>query len=159
MNTNSGQLTPLLTAELSTLQTLETALDAEYQALISNKVDDLERATVAKNAAVAAHRAQQDQRIGWMQGLGLGLRPDSPLGDLVSHCGGNKADIDLQNQLISLATLCQDNNRRNGGLILRLQGRTRGALDVLRREDGGPDLYSLSGSREHQSDSRTLGKA
>ncbi|EED30855.1 FlgN protein [gamma proteobacterium NOR5-3] len=157
MSADSAHLTPLLSAELNSLQSLERALEAEYQALINNKVDDLERATVAKNAAVAAHRAQQEQRLGWMQGLGLS--PDSPLGDLVSHCGDHQADIELQNQLIGLATQCQESNRRNGGLILRLQDRTRGALDVLRREDGGPDLYSLSGSREHQSDSRTLGKA
>ncbi|WOJ93280.1 flagellar protein FlgN [Congregibacter variabilis] len=157
MSADSGQLTPLLKAELSTLTALEQALDAEHQALVNNQVEELERATTTKNAAVAAHRAQQERRIGWMHGLGLS--PDSPLGDLVSHCGDNATDIDLQNQLISLATQCQESNRRNGGLILRLQDRTRGALDVLRREDGGPDLYSLSGSREHQSDSRTLGKA
>lgn len=157
MSADSAQLTPLLKAELSTLQALGQAIESEYKALINNKVEDLEGATVSKDAAVAAHRAQQEQRIGWMHGLGLS--PDSSLGELVSHCGDNPTDIDLQNQLISLATECQESNRRNGGLILRLQDRTRGALDVLRREDGGPDLYSLSGSREHQSDSRTLGKA
>ncbi|MDP5071644.1 MAG: flagellar protein FlgN, partial [Congregibacter sp.] len=111
----------------------------------------------AKNSAVVAHRTQQAQRIAWMQSLDL--PPDTSLRDLVSRCGTTEANTALQSQLAALANHCQDSNRRNGGLILRLQERTRGALDVLRHEDGGPKLYSLSGSREHQSDSRTLGKA
>jgi len=157
MSANSLHLTPLLTAELDTLRALEESLEAEHQALITSNVEDLELATTRKNAAVAAHRAQQEQRLGWMRGLGLSA--DSPLADLVDHFGGNEADKRLQDELASLAAHCQDNNRRNGGLILRLQERTRGALDVLRQEDAGADLYSLSGSREHQSDGRTLGKA
>ncbi|EAQ98468.1 flagella synthesis protein FlgN [Congregibacter litoralis] len=157
MSAGSTQLTPLLTAELRTLRSLEAALDAEYQALVDNSVDALESATAQKNLAVTAHREQQEQRLSWMHGLGLGA--DSSLAELVEHCGGSPQDAELQDTLAALAAECQENNRRNGGLILRLQDRTRGALDVLRREDGGPDLYSLSGSREHQSDSRTLGKA
>ena len=103
MSAESAQLTGLLKAELSSLQALQGALDAEYQALIDNKIEDLEHATISKNTAVAAHRAQQGQRISWMQGLGLS--PDSPLGELVSHCGSHQADIDLQNQLKSYSGL------------------------------------------------------
>lgn len=157
MSASNEHLTPLLKAELSTLQSLNDALAREYEALISNSVEDLERATSTKNQAVTAHQAQQMQRLNWMSGLGLAA--DSSLGDLVRHCGDDHTDSRLKEELANLATQCQESNRRNGGLIHRLQERTRGALDVLRHEDGSPNLYSLSGSREHQSDSRTLGKA
>jgi flagellar biosynthesis/type III secretory pathway chaperone len=76
----------------------------------------------------------------------------------VRSTGDDSTSLQLQEQLASLAANCQDSNRRNGVLIVRLQERTRGALDVLRRDDS-TDLYSLSGAREHHSDGRTLGKA
>lgn len=157
MSAPTEHLTPLLKAELDTLESLNTALTAEYEALVGNNVEDLERATATKNQAISAHQIQQKQRLSWMHGLGLTV--DSSLGDLVRHCGNDETDIRLQEELANLATQCQESNRRNGGLIHRLQERTRGALDVLRHEEGSPNLYSLSGSREHQSDSRTLGKA
>ncbi|MFK8043744.1 flagella synthesis protein FlgN [Congregibacter sp.] len=157
MSADSTNLRTLLQAELGTLKALHEALSSEYQALTSNAVDELEVAIAAKNDAVAAHQSQQQQRLAWMRGLGLGA--ESSLSDLIAHCKGDKSDEQLRDELAEIATQCQESNRRNGGLILRLQERTRGALDVLRQEDGGTDLYSLSGSREHQSDGRTLGKA
>ena len=157
MSADHSDLSTLLQTELGTLKSLHEALSAEYQALVSNAVEELELAIAAKNDAVAAHQSQQQRRIAWMQGLGLGA--ESSLSDLIMHCNGDPSDALLRDELADLATQCQESNRRNGVLILRLQERTRGALDVLRQEDGGADLYSLSGSREHQSDGRTLGKA
>jgi len=157
MSTESSLLSDLLRAELSTLERVKKSLEAEYQSLISNSIERLETATVEKNTAIAAHRSQQEQRLGWMRGQGL--TENLPLGELVAEHGNKTSDVHLHTELIALASHCQDSNRRNGGLILRLQERARGALDVLRQDDGGPDLYSLSGSKEHQSDSRTLGKA
>lgn len=157
MSASPEQLNQLLQAELRTLTALAQTLNAEYRALIDTDVSMLEHATAQKNTAIAAHSAQQNSRLSWMNGLGM--TSQSSLGDLVSHCGANPDSASLQEQLATLATQCQEDNRRNGGLIIRLQERTRGALDVLRRDDAGPDLYSLSGSKQHHSDSRTLGKA
>ncbi|MDP5054701.1 MAG: flagellar protein FlgN, partial [Congregibacter sp.] len=86
---SAGQLTDLLTAEINTLKGLELALTAEHEALIGNKVAELESATAAKNSAVVAHRTQQAQRIAWMQSLDL--PPDTSLRDLVSRCGTTEA--------------------------------------------------------------------
>ena len=152
-----GQLEQLLRAELTTLQALAGALEGEHLALLATDVAALETATATKNAAIAAHREQQAQRLAWMQTAQLA--PDTPLDDLVSAAGGGAAARQLQAELAALAADCQDSNRRNGLLILRLQEQTRGALDVLRRDESGTDLYSLSGAREHRSDSRSLGKA
>ncbi|MEM1187713.1 MAG: flagellar protein FlgN [Pseudomonadota bacterium] len=146
----------MLEAELATLTALSTALDAEYDALIANDPQALESATRSKAERVDAHRAQQQKRISWL--TARGLPPETSLKQLVLLAGDDERVADLQVRLAALASSCQQNNRRNGGLIVRLQERARGALDVLRRDDGG-DLYSLSGAREHQSDSRTLGKA
>ncbi len=156
MNDTATTLETLLTAELETLEALSTALEQEHSALLGNQPADLEAATTAKNAAVEQHRLQQAQRLTWM--AQLGLPADMALSELVAHCDAERNAGDLQHRLASLARACQDNNRRNGGLIVRLQEHARSALDVLRREDSA-DIYSLSGAREHHSDSRTLGKA
>lgn len=157
MSDHAAQLQSLLAAELGTLKTLKAALYSEHQALLASDVELLERATASKNDAVKAHSGQQQQRITWMTALGISA--ESSLGDLVRQCGNEASNAALQAELAELASDCHKSNRLNGGLIIRLQERARGALDVLRRDDSGPDLYSLSGSREHHSDSRTLGKA
>ncbi|MEO1079325.1 MAG: flagellar protein FlgN [Pseudomonadota bacterium] len=146
----------MLEAELATLTELSAALDAEYDALIANDPQALESATHAKAGRVDAHRAQQQKRLSWL--TARGLPTETGLKQLVHMAGDDENVAALQARLAALASDCQQNNRRNGGLIVRLQERARGALDILRRDDSG-DLYSLSGAREHQSDSRTLGKA
>jgi len=157
MSADTGQLTRLLSDELATLRALAAALDSEHNALLSSDVGALEAATTAKNTAIHAHQAQQSERLAWMQARQLSA--DLPPRELVRVTGDAPEALRLQAQLAELAASCQDSNRRNGVLIVRLQERTRGALEVLRKEDTGTDLYSLSGAREHRSDSRTLGKA
>lgn len=156
MNDTATTLEALLNAELNTLEALSTALEQEHTALLGNQPVDVESATAVKNAAVEQHRQQQAQRLTWM--AQMGFPTDLALSELVARCGAETRAGDLQQRLASLARSCQDNNRRNGGLIVRLQEHARSALDVLRREDS-TDIYSLSGAREHHSDSRTLGKA
>jgi flagellar biosynthesis/type III secretory pathway chaperone len=156
MTPSPQELRSFLEAEHETLQALAAALAAEHEALISRDVGTLEATTATKNRCIEAHSAQQQKRLGWMQDLGLAA--DTALSDLVSRAGGDADLADLRARLATLAQDCQDANRRNGGLILRLQERTRDALDVLRREERS-DLYSLSGAHERKSDGRTLGKA
>lgn len=157
MSSAADQLAEFFGAELATLQVLDDALENEYNALMGNDVDALEEATAHKDSAIRAHREQQGRRIDWM--LGLGLDSTTSTSDLLDHCGATGKNSAIQRELAGLGSRCQESNLRNGGLIVRLQERARNALDVLRREDHGGDLYSLSGSREHHSDSRILGKA
>lgn len=155
----------LLDGEFATLRALNDALENEYRALIGNDVEALELATKQKTAALSAHRTQQMQRVSWLQAQSLdhpreqssGNNPGaSPLAQLIDS---DPALTALETTLATLAEACHDSNRRNGGLILRLQDRTRNALDVLRGGDSGGDLYSLSGARQHKADGRSLGKA
>ncbi len=156
MNDAATTLRSLLTAELDSLKAVETTLEQEHDALLDSNPASLEAATTAKNAAVEQHRRQQTERLNWM--TRQGFPGDLPLSELLTRCGADESAGPVVEQLTRLAQQCQDSNRRNGGLIMRLQEHARGALDVLRREDSS-DVYSLSGAREHRSDSRTLGKA
>jgi flagellar biosynthesis/type III secretory pathway chaperone len=74
LSADSQQLQQLLHTELTTLQSLAAALDAEHAALLSADVVALETATAAKNTAIQAHRDQQSLRINWMQKRTAGRR-------------------------------------------------------------------------------------
>jgi len=149
-------LASLLRAELATLQALSRAVDEEHEILLSGKPEALEDVTSRKRSAAEAHGAQQQRRLAWMQGQGLPV--DARLGELPVVSEGSAELRRIHDDLANLAQDCFERNRRNGGLIVRLQDRTRSALDVLRREESS-ELYSLSGARERSGGSRSLGKA
>lgn len=150
-------LAPLLREELITLRALDDSLQREHGALLDTDPMALEQATQQKVVAIDAHREQQARRLQWQEAQGL---PDSPADDAIADLVDPEPELNaLQRELTQLSHTCQEHNRRNGGLILRLQDRTRGALDVLRGGDDQGELYSLHGAREHQADGRSLGKA
>lgn len=157
MSAAENPLKPLLEAELNTLEALASCLESEQAALLGTEIEGLEEATRKKQEAVSAHQEQQSKRIQWM--TARGIPATTGLKELLSLCQAG-SDIDaLRSKLSDLADQCQALNRRNGGLILRLHERTRGALDILRGGTDNSDVYSLSGAREHQNEGRTLGKA
>lgn len=152
----SSELQAFLEAEVRTLSALNTAIETEHGALTGDAVDALEIATRDKLQSVADHADQQSLRVNWMRENGF---EDMPYQDLLDKIGGTAALEALQRSLATLAETCQNNNRRNGSLILRLQDRAQNALDILRGDEPGGDVYSLSGTRQHHSDGRSLGKA
>jgi len=157
MSLDPSRLKDLIEAELATLTRVSQTLADEHDALVGGDAETLERATAAKAAAIEAHSAQQQERLQLMAASGYSA--ETPLSEVVQAIAVEDSDLGAaRDRLAELADACQSANRRNGGLIIRLQERARSALDVLRREENN-DLYSLSGAKEHRSDSRSLGKA
>jgi len=153
----AAHLGELLSAELERIRDLEAALQAEHEALVNNDADALEAATRDKNAAIAAQQEQQARRSAWL--LSRGMDAAASLDDTIRAVSGSEQLEALREAMVQHARRCQDNNRRNGALILRLQDRTRDALNILRQSDAQPALYSTSGHRESGDESRSLGKA
>lgn len=153
----AARLGELLAAELAGIHDLEAALAAEHDALISGDPDALEAATRTKNAALAAQREQQTHRSAWLRSQGMD--GTAPLDEVIEQVGGSLHLNELRKTMIQHARRCQDRNRHNGALILRLQDRTREALNILRQSDAQPTLYSTSGQRDSSDDTRSLGKA
>jgi flagellar biosynthesis/type III secretory pathway chaperone len=158
-NTDSAaaRLGELLAAELARIHDLEAALLAEHEALVGSDPDALEAATRTKNAAIAAQQEQQALRSAWLRSRGMDAT--ASLDEAIHKIGGAARLNELHEAMVRHAERCQDRNRRNGALILRLQDRTREALNILRQGDAQPALYSTSGQRENSDDSRSLGKA
>lgn len=157
MNHRCETLKKWLEAERATMQALWESLDAEYKALGSDDVERLEAVTRRKNSALAEHQGGRQQRLAWAEGLDLPR--DASVSEIVDRLAGGGELRELASELLSLVKRCQDANRRNGVLISRLQDRTRSALQILRGDTPGSDLYSLSGAREHHVDGKSLGKA
>ncbi|MEM1404356.1 MAG: flagellar protein FlgN [Pseudomonadota bacterium] len=157
MNNPQQALEHLLTQELATLAVLKAILDEESSALLADNAESLEQITERKNNAIAAHAAQQTQRVQWM--ASAGIPSNAGLTDAVAIAGSTPRLESLRADLTSLAEECAGLNRHNGGLIRRLQERTQGALNILRGNENHGDVYSLSGAKAPQGGSRTLGKA
>ena len=157
MNHHSATLREWLESELSSMRALEKSLDAEYQALSGRDVEHLEAVTRRKNSALAEHRGGQQQ--GLARAAGLGLAAEASVSEMLNTLAEGGEFSELARELLNLARRCQDSNRRNGMLILRLQDQTRSALHILRGDAPGTELYSLSGAREHHVDGQSLGKA
>ena len=157
MNHCSTTLREWLESELSSMRALEKSLDAEYQALSGGDAEHLEAATRRKNSALTEHQGGQQQ--GLALAAGPGLAAEASVSEMLDTLAKGGEFSELARELIDLARRCQDSNRRNGMLILRLQDQTRSALHILRGDAPGTELYSLSGAREHHVDGQSLGKA
>lgn len=136
-----------LDRELALLQHIERALNAERQALEQQDLAALETAVAAKNAALAQHRDVTSQGPG---------APDRPV---TEYASAEPALQQRRNALRALSETCDQLNRENGSLIHRMQERTRQALDILRRSDRSPRLYSGTGTAEQSAGRHSLGKA
>lgn len=155
--TIAEELLALMRNELDTLKALLQTIDDEHASLLASDLEQLEAATQKKTAAIAMHQSQQGTRLRWMQSQGL--TPDLSFSDLLSRLEPSELLQKTQSELAALATECQESNRRNGGLIGRLQEHAQGALGALRGNAAEAKLYSLSGAKERDSDGRSLGTA
>lgn len=136
-----------LDRELALLQQIERALNDERQALERQDLAALEAAVAAKNTALAQH-ANFTSR-------GTTIDEPGAVDPTSSTTGLQQRRIALR----ALGEICDQLNRENGSLIHRMQERTRQALDILRRSERSPRLYSGAGTTEQSAGRHSLGKA
>ena len=143
MNDSGPDMLAALQRELSSLESVHSALEAESMALSDGDLTSVETSIQKKEAALAHH-----QNI-------MGQRPTT------TDDHASDPDIDaLQDRLAALANECQALNRKNGTLISKLSDRTRAALNVLQDTEESTVLYSASGvTPAGDKGSRVIGKA
>mgnify|MGYP001375168395 FL=1 len=132
-----------LQQELSTLELVHSALEAESLGLSKGDGTSIERLIQNKEAALANH-----QRI-------MGQRPSAS-----KDHAANPEVAALQDRLAALANECRELNQQNGILISKLSDRTKAALNVLQGTEDMTVVYSASGVEAAKNKgSRVLGKA
>ena len=143
MNDSGPDMLYALQQELTSLESVHSALEAESLALSEGDVANIETSIQKKEAALANH-----QNI-------MGRRPTTT----EEHASDPDIGL-LQIHLAALANQCQALNRHNGTLISKLSDRTRAALNVLQGTEESALLYSASGvTPAGDKGSRVIGKA
>ncbi|MEM1145881.1 MAG: flagellar protein FlgN [Pseudomonadota bacterium] len=152
----STKLKALLSNQLKLLEAVEQALNQEHDALIGDDPEVLQQAANEKSRAVAAYQEASGALSAWMAENRV-----SDAASLEVHVRGlNDPNLlSTHQRLKELSLHCEECNKRNGTLILRLQEKTGKLLGILRGGDAFEGLYSVTGSKEGDAPGRTLGKA
>lgn len=156
--TTGGRLSSLIDRELECLQALYEILTQEYQALLGTDFAAIERATAAKNKALATQAEASQAREQFAGKAALDIR-DAAIQALLDPGESPEQLSAAIAQLNSLATQCQTANRHNGRLIMQKQLQARGALDILRQTDDKTPTYSSHGKALSAPTLRSLGNA
>lgn len=138
MNSDSRQLTQVLSEQIRCAEAMLEALSRESEALTAGDQSALGAATDAKAKLVDALEELESQR-----------RKLTPLDDVPN-------DPEWQH-LRDVIARCKEQNQRNGTLLKARAENVRIALKVLRGSE--PELYSADGRTPGRADARTLGTA
>lgn len=155
-----SELSTLFSNEHSTLQQLQSVLEAESSALLDRDMLAIEGTAQQKVTALNAYQKQVNARLSFLlehkfEGSEQGLLT------LISSYPS-----DTQNPLIDQwHTLKQGfedvimQNERNGIVIFHSQLRNRNLLNILHGSKNEPNLYNGSGAAKGQSQRQSLGEA
>lgn len=152
------QLSGALTHELNCLEQLLDVLKLEHDALCCADIKALERATVAKNEALAAQLGAESAREKILSDWSF----DSTWGGIkqfIAKCDNREQLSGFLSRLQSLTEQCHANNRINGRLIRQKQDQASNALNVIRQTGNTESFYSGQGKTTATQINRSLGKA
>lgn len=152
------QIKSLLDREVTCAERLRDVLVQEHKALLEADLDALERATTAKNAALAAQAEASRSRQNLTAGS-VNSNDEDALKDLIESCENAEQLNASLSDLNYLAKQCHAQNRDNGRLIMQKQKQAKSALDIIRQTESIPSTYSGHGVAADTSATRSLGKA
>ena len=156
--TTEQQLASLLNHEIACLKQLLAILDREFESLTTSDINAIEAATTDKNVALESQAQSTLSRQNFVTASSF-ANSDEGLQQLIASCDNHSELKATYAQLTSLAQQCRNTNRTNGRLILKKQGQTRNALNIIRQADSNPSTYSDQGGAIANPSTRSLGKA
>lgn len=155
----SGEkLATILQREIDNLNTLQSIVDREYEALADANIPAIEALIAEKNRALHTQAELAKSRQDIVQQHSFDDTPDGLL-RFIDECDNRDTLSTAYRHLSTLARDCRDSNRANGRLISQKQRHAADALDVLRKTDSKSSLYSSQGKTSLAGEKgRTLGK-
>ena len=150
------QLTRALAAELNSLKDVESALQAESDALRGLVPANLESAVADKSQALMTFAQLRSNREALLGQLNLEEALDAYAATDEAEHSNAKA---LLQSLDELGENCKELNQNNGLLIGGLKDRAERSLSLLRSGEAGVTLYGEGGNRDSDLGSRSLGTA
>ena len=152
------ELARLLQQETSAIQKLSVSLQAEHDAIISRNADALELAVGEKQQPVNLLTKLEQERGALLESAGYRASPDG-MQDFMQWCDSQERLSAAWQQLLSLASECREQNRRNHQQAEISNRYIHHALCVLRGEDPERNTYGPDGDAGEQHNSRSLDRA
>jgi len=135
----------LLVEEAGTLARLEELLEKEHELLVSNDVEELEKAGEARQSCISALVAIEDERRSLCRMMNVSA--DAPgLDKLLNWCDPSRQLKTRWAACAQRATHCRTLNDRNGALVSARLKRVEGMLEVITGRAGQPKVYGSKGA-------------
>jgi flagellar biosynthesis/type III secretory pathway chaperone len=137
-------LEKLLVEEASTLGRLEELLEKEYSHLESNDIDELERTGEARQSAIMALVAIEDERRSLCRAMNVSADAIG-LEKLLNWCDPSREMKVRWAACAERAGRCRNLNDRNGTVVAARLKRVEGMLDVITGRANQPKVYGSKG--------------
>jgi len=134
----------LVSEETSALRRLEVLLDTEYDYLLNNNVDELDRASDARQACVTELLRIEDERKSLCRMLNVPADPPG-IERILTWCDPSRALQKRWGECAEMAKNCRNRNDRNGALVSERLKKVEGLLDVLTGRSNQPKTYGKQG--------------
>jgi flagellar biosynthesis protein FlgN len=135
----------LLVEEADALARLENLLDREYDLLVTNSVDELERTGEQRQACVGELIRIEDERRSLCRMMNVPA-DKTGLERLMSWCDPSHSLQQRWADCAERATRCRASNDRNGALVTARMKKVEGMLDVLTGRANDTKVYGKQGT-------------
>jgi flagellar biosynthesis/type III secretory pathway chaperone len=147
----------LLQKELELTEQLETLLADEYQAIAGRDTETFERLVSDKQQQLVLLARLEQERVVMLEESGFDDGHAGMTGCL-QWCDPRQQLAALWQNLLSVARICHDQNRKNQQLVELCSRHAREALHLLRGEDTHQDVYQADGETDDRHSSRSLAR-
>lgn len=151
MPTAMESLSQIIESHISCAHELLEILQRERKALISGKPEQLEEVSTSKLKSVHSFQVLSDKLSRYLNGDSIEA--------IFARIGGG---LDLRQRwqdLMTLATECQQTNLANGALLDERQNQVRYAIKCLFGHEAGPGIYGRWGDTTFRPDRRSIASA
>jgi flagellar biosynthesis/type III secretory pathway chaperone len=138
-------LDKLLIEEANVLARLQAVLDQEYELLVANDVDALERAGETRHACVSELLRIEDERRSLCRMMNLPADV-SGLERLLAWCDASGTLKQRWAECAEHAGRCRASNDRNGALVTARMKKVEGMLEVITGRANEPKVYGKQGA-------------
>ena len=156
--TEKPDMNKVLNQEIYATAELIETLTEERKSIIGADTAALESAVRNKEQGLEQLHHLEQQRLSLVEAAGYGPTPDG-MESYMQQDQGSGEIFKLWKQLLAHAANCRDQNRENYQLVELYSHRTHQALNILRGEDPGQEVYGPAGFTREQHERRSLAKA
>lgn len=144
-------LTQIIETHISCAHELLEVLHRERAALVSGKPEQLEEVSISKLKSVHSFQVLSDKLTHYLNG--------ERIETLFARIGGGKDLLQRWQDLMTLATECQQTNLANGALLDERQNQVRYAIKCLFGHEAKPGIYGRWGETTFRPERRVIARA